>query len=192
MRFLFGGRDAGREWGRAHTGGLLRHVACGNRNIGGREHQLGLPAADQFQIDLRRQLGIEQRAMLAARWPDRCRSACTIRRANSARREFWPWRFRWCRWRGHRQSAGRDDRANSALRNFRSKPALWITSGASPRNSRSSSTTCGEQRLVGQEFVGDAVNALRLHRDIAFGIEIALIGSARWADDRSIPRSRFR
>ena len=32
-----------------------------------RQRQAALPAADQFQIDLRRQLGVEQRAMLGAR-----------------------------------------------------------------------------------------------------------------------------
>ena len=44
-------------------------------------------------------------------------------------------------------SAGRLAQSSSALTNFMSKPALWITSGESPRNSRNSSTTWANSAL---------------------------------------------
>ena len=36
-------------------------------NLRRRQRQAALPAADQFQIDLRREIGVQQRAMLGAR-----------------------------------------------------------------------------------------------------------------------------
>ena len=52
--------------------------------------------------------------------------------------------------------------------------ALWITSWASPMNARNSSTLLGEQRLVGQELVGEAVNVLRPGRHDHFRIEVGV------------------
>ena len=57
-----------------------------------------------------------------------------------------------------------------------SNDALWITSGASPMNSRNSSTTCGEQRLVGEELAGKAVHGEGFLRHVALGIDVAVKG----------------
>ena len=49
--------------GLARRAGALRG---GGRDLGGREREANLPPADQLQIDLRRQLAVQQRAMLGA------------------------------------------------------------------------------------------------------------------------------
>ena len=59
-----------------------------------------------------------------------------------------------------------------------SNEALWITSGASPMNSRNSSTTSDEQRLVGEELAGKAVHRERFGRHVALWIEVAVKGLA--------------
>ena len=56
--------------------------------------------------------------------------------------------------------------------------ALWITSWASPMNASNSSTLLGEQRLVGQELVAEAVHVLRARRHDHFGIEVGVEGPA--------------
>ena len=57
-----------------------------------------------------------------------------------------------------------------------SNEALWITSGASPMNSRNSSTTPDEQRLVGQELAGKPVHGESFRRHVAFRIDVDVKG----------------
>ena len=123
-----------------------------------------LPPADKLQIDLRGQFGIEQRAMLGAHRQIDVEALAKFVQRIARAGNFAPWRSRWCRWRAHRESAGAPTRCNSALRNFRSKLALWMTSGASPMNSRNSSAMAANSGLSGEEFVADAVDALGFDR----------------------------
>ncbi len=117
------------------------------RDLHRRQHQAALPPADQFQIDLRGQLGIEQRAMLGARRQIDAEALAQFvqriaRAGNLALGDF-------DRVDGARQrnAACGPMRVSSALMNLMSKLALWITSGASPRNSRNSSTTWANSGL---------------------------------------------
>ena len=94
-----------------------------------RQVEIGLLAADQLDIDLGQELGVEQRAVLGAARNCRCRSG-----AQSASRVFGRARMLAAGQRQrvddprHARSAGGRARANSALRKPMSKPALWMTS----------------------------------------------------------------
>ena len=59
-----------------------------------------------------------------------------------------------------------------------SNDALWITSGASPMNSRNSSTTSANSGLVGQEFAGQAMHGKGFRRHVALGIDVPVKGLA--------------
>ena len=52
-----------------------------------------------------------------------------------------------------------------------SKPALWMTSRASPMNSSELVRDGGEDRLVGEERVGEAVDRERALRHRALRVE---------------------
>ena len=174
MRCKFGLCDQGRELFRPLARAAWRplSVACG-RDLDRRQHQSALAPADQFQIDSRGQLGIEQRAMLGARRQIDAEALAEFvqriaRAGNLALGDL-------DRVDGARQ---RDrlaaDALSSALMNLMSKLALWMTSGASPRNSSNSSATWAKSGLSARNSRGQPMHALGFDGHVAFGIEIEL------------------
>ena len=73
---------------------------------------------------------------------------------------------------------GWPQRASSALRKARSNSALWAISGASPMKAIEFGGDRGEERLVGEEPVVEAVHPGRLDRHRPLGIEVAVEGLA--------------
>ena len=60
---LLGG-DTRRQWLRAGPDQERRNAGCGRAEIGRRKAEIGLPGADQLDIDLGQELGVEQSAVL--------------------------------------------------------------------------------------------------------------------------------
>ena len=58
-----------------------------------------------------------------------------------------------------------------------SKPALWMTSRPSPTNSRNGSATRGEDRLVGEEGLGEAVDVECALRHRALRVDVGVEGA---------------
>jgi len=120
--------------------------ACGGGDLDRRQHQAALAAPDQFQINFRRQLGVQQGAVLAAGREVDAETFAQFVQGITRAGDFALGDFDRVHGAGQPNGA-RPTRFNSALMNLMSKLALWITSGASPRNSKEFLDHMAEQRL---------------------------------------------
>ena len=137
------------------------------RRAGLDQAELRLAAADQLEIDLGQNLGVEQRAVLgAARIVDAEAGAQIVEPVGSARI------FAAGQQQGIDHAVARDRglpaRSSSALRKPRSNVALWATSGASPMNAIKLLGHLGKQRLVLEEVERQAMDREGLGRHVAF------------------------
>ncbi len=191
MGFGFGRGDPRTE----RLGPLARGAGQGRAQRGdGRD---GIPAtacaAARRPVRGRPALSARHRAARRA-WcgpTGRWRSACTAHRANSARRGSWPWRSRSCRWRGHAGSAICRPGA-APIDEFEIEARIVDDERPRRRGIRGILHHLGEFRLVGEEFVGQAVDARGLRRHLPLGIEDRREKCGRSADDRTARRSRSR
>ena len=152
-------------------------VTCAGGDLHRRQHQAALAPADQLQIDFRRQLGVQQRAVLGARRQVDAKALAQFvqriaRAGNLALGDF----------DGVDGARQRNARAADPLQFGIDE--LDVEAGIVDHQRRVAQEFqeflhhMGEQRLVGQEFRRQAMHPLGFDGHVAFGIQIELQGAA--------------
>ena len=158
----------------------------------GRQHQLRAaarrPVPDRSARSVRHPAARHAWCAPTGRW----RSACTVRPANSARPGILRLAISIVSMARASGMGVRPTRCSSALMNFMSKLALWMTSGASPRNSRNSSTTWANSGLSARNSSVRPCTRWDSIGTVAFGVQIELLACGRSGNDPSARRSRSR
>ena len=143
------------------------------------EVEIGLLAADQLDIDLGQDLGVEQRAVLGA--PGVVDAVAGAERIEAVRRArmLAPRQRQGVDGTRSSTSAGWPVRANSALRKPISKAALWITSRRVADEAANSSATAAKTGLSARNALLRPCTPKAPCRHRAFGIEVGVVEIAR-------------
>ena len=143
------------------------------------QNELSLPGADQVEIDLRQEFGVEQGAVLGAARIVDATTRTKIVQPVGRRRDTCAAPAAACRPAARAAAAVLPARSSSALRKPRSNKALCATSGASPMNADQFLGDLGEERLVLEKLDRQAMDRDRLRRHVALRIDDSGGSSAR-------------
>ena len=179
MGLGLGGRETRRKPRRARAGAPVGRLTGPGGTGFDRQREIRLSPADQFQIDLGQQFAVEKRAVLLARANCRCRTGGRARRARPAIRESVAAPASGCRGRRSIGDQACPAQPSSALRNFMSKAALWMTSReSSPMKATKSAATSAKRGLSRRKSSPRPCTSKALGRHRAFGVEILVVDPA--------------